>query len=90
MKQTIVKRKGHTEDFDNRKIYASAYAACLSVNMHHGEAELVAEKVSVEIEDWLGNKEQVTSKSIFEKVTESLEVLNPDAAFMYKTHRDVS
>jgi len=87
---TIVKRKGHSENYDSRKVYASAYAACLTVHMHHGEAELVADKVSKDLDEWLKSKKEVNSQDISNQVTLSLEKYNPDAAFMFKTHKDLS
>jgi hypothetical protein len=58
--------------------------------MHHGEVELVADKVTGEIDDWLKTKKQVSSQEIFEQAVDTLAKYNPDAAFMYKTHRDLS
>lgn len=86
----IVKRKGHNEPFDSRKVYASVYAACLTVRVPQGEAELVADKVSREITGWVETKTSVTSHEISKQVAESLRILNPDAAYMYSTHRDLS
>lgn len=86
----IVKRKGHKQKFDERKLYASVYAACLSAHCKEEEAEATANLVSREIAKWIANKEEVSSDQIFEKVGEELEHLNKDAAFMYTTHRDIS
>ena len=86
----IVKRKGHKEDFDIKKVYASVYAACLNVDMHEGEAELIADKVSSEVEIKLQSEEEVTSTHILKLVADVLRKYNTDAAFMYETHRDVS
>ena len=47
-KYCIVKRRGHVEEFDERKVYGSCYAACLSSHVPHIEAEKVCEKVSKE------------------------------------------
>lgn len=86
----IVKRKGHKENFDLRKVYASVYAACLNVHMHEGEAELIADKVSSEVESNLNGDEEVSSAHILKLVTDALRKYNNDAAFMYETHRDIS
>ena len=86
----VVKRAGHKEEYDSRKVYASVYASCLNVHMHAGEAELIADKVSREITSWLEDKKEVTAHEIFKQVVEALGKYNPDAAFMYETHRDVS
>jgi len=86
----IVKRKGHKENFDVKKVYASVYAAFLNVDMHEGEAELIADKVSSEVESNLKSKGEVTSTHILRIVADTLRKYNTDAAFMYETHRDVS
>lgn len=87
---TIVKRKGHREEFDERKLYASVYAACLSAHVKHEEAESIANLVCREIKKWLSDKEKVSSDQIFQKAGEELKHLNKEASFMYLTHRDIS
>lgn len=87
---TIVKRRGHREDFDERKLYASVYAACLSAHVKHEEAESVANLVCREIKKWLTNKAEVLSDEIFKQIGKELEHLNKNASFMYLTHRDIS
>lgn len=86
----VVKRRGHKQKFDERKVYASVYAACLNTHMSHEEAEGVANKVASAVKDWVDNKEEVDSTEIFIKAGGELEKVNKDAAFMYTTHRDVS
>lgn len=86
----IVKRKGHKQKFDERKIYASVYAACLSAHVDKEEAEATANLVAREIKKWLEGKKEITSDQIFSKVGEELGHLNKDASFMYTTHRDIS
>ena len=86
----IVKRRGHKEQFDERKVYASVYAACLASHTSQEEAEATADLVAREVKIWIDKKEEVTSDAIFNKAWEELKHLNKDAAFMYKTHRDIS
>lgn len=86
----IVKRKGHKEIFDERKVYASVFAACLSAHLNKEEAEVNANMVTKAVKEWLDEKEDITSDQIFKKAGEELEHLNKDASFMYKTHRDIS
>lgn len=86
----IVKRAGHKESYDSRKVYASVYAACLAVRTHPEEAELIADKVTESINAWVTDKVEVTSQGIFLHCAGVLFDLNPDAAYMYKTHRDVN
>lgn len=83
----IVKRAGHTETYDRRKLYASIYAACLSVREHTGSAELIAGEVTRELEKWLETKHEVTANDIRHVAAKHLKVINPDAAYMYLHHR---
>ncbi len=87
----IVKRKGHKEKFDERKVYASCYEACLSCcHYNKKEAEKICEKVTKSIKAWIKNKEQVSSREVFKTVTKEIKKHSKEAAFMYETHRDIS
>ena len=86
----IVKRRGHTERFDERKVYASCYAACLASHVPHQEAERICAKVSKEVKSWIRTKKTVTSDQIFRETGKVMGKHHKDAAFMYRTHRDIS
>lgn len=86
----IVKRQGHREKFDARKIYGSVYFACRSTHMGKKDCEKVAAAVAKDMNKWVKSKKVVTSDHIFREVTRRLKKLHADAAFMYETHRDVS
>lgn len=83
----IVKRRGHTEAYDERKLYASVYAACLSVREPNASAELIAEKVASNMNQWISKKHEVTSNDIRAAAAKHLEDYHPDAAHMYRHHR---
>jgi transcriptional regulator NrdR family protein len=85
----IVKRAGHTELYDNRKLYASIYAAALAVREPAGSAELIAKEVVDRVEEWLGSKHEVTSNDIRVQAAKHLKAINEHAAFQYKHHRIV-
>lgn len=85
-----VKRKGYTEIFDERKIYASVYAACLSLRMKDEEAELIAHMVSHETVEEFKKEHEVSAHTIHRFVAKSLEKYNSDAAYLYDTHKDIS
>ena len=86
----IVKRRGHKQKFDERKLYASIYAACLAANVEKEEAAATSNLVVREVKKWIGDKEEVTSDQIFKKAGEELKHLNKESSFMYTTHRDIS
>lgn len=83
----IIKRAGHNEPYDVRKLYASIYAACLSVREQPGAAELVAEEVCKDVETWLSRKHEVTSNDIRLQAARYLNDINSDAGYMYMHHR---
>ena len=85
----IVKRRGHIERFDERKVYASCYAACLSAHIPHPKAEKICEKVAVGVKKWAEKKHAVTSHEIFLKTASLIKKHHKEAAFMYATHRDI-
>lgn len=86
----IVKRAGHTEDFDERKLYASVYASCVAVKVPQGEAELVASQVCGDVREWLKDKEEVTAADIHRTAAKNLCAYNADAGYIYETHREIS
>ncbi len=86
----IVKRKGHIEPFDGRKLYASVYASCTALRMADKEAELIAKTVESEVTDALKDSSDVTAHTIHKKVVENLRKYHPDAAYLYENHKDIS
>ncbi len=86
----IVKRAGHNEQYDQRKLYASIFAACLAVREPAGSAELIASEVCKHVEAWLGDKHEVTSADIFRHAAKHLGVIQPDAGYIYSNHRNVA
>lgn len=84
----IVKRRGHTEPYDSKKLYASIYAVVLSVRGPVATAELIAQEVTDAINDWIKKKHEVTSGDIRRAAAKHLATLNPDAAYLYEHHRE--
>ena len=86
----IVKRKGHTELYDERKVYGSCFFACRNAHLRKEEAEEICSKVSAEVTKWITGQKMVSSNEIFRKLIDELKKHNQDAAFLYETHRDIS
>ena len=86
----IVKRKGHTELYDERKVYGSCYFACRNAHLSGKEAEEICKKVSAAITKWAKAQKAVSSNDIFRMLILELKKHNEDAAFLYETHRDIS
>ncbi|MBI2652922.1 hypothetical protein HYX00_05650 [Candidatus Woesearchaeota archaeon] len=86
----IVKRKGHTELYDERKVYGSCYFACKSAHLSEQEAEEICNKVCKLVTKWVNKQKAVSSNGIFSVLIQELKKHNEDAAFLYETHRDIS
>lgn len=83
----VVKHRGIVEAYDNRKVYASIYASCLSVHEPNAAAEIIAEKVTKDLERWLKPKNEVTSADIRQIAGKCLSEINPHAGYLYLHHR---
>ena len=80
----IVKRNGHEESFDERKLYASVYSA--TFNCHNSEeyAEEIAQKVTDKIISEIKNNVNISSRKIRIRVEEELKSIDRDVTVMYK------
>ncbi|PSO42800.1 hypothetical protein BRC19_03895 [Candidatus Saccharibacteria bacterium QS_5_54_17] len=86
----IVKRGKHTQEYDERKLYASIFAAAVAVRVPQQEAELVAKQVCQDVSNWLADKHEVTAGDIHRQAAKHLRAYNPDAGYIYDTHREIS
>src|SRR3989344_9408485 len=86
----IVKRKGHKEIYDERKVYGSCYFACRNAHLSEIESEWISNQVCAAVTKRLKAKKVFSSNEIFKLLTEELKKHNDDAAFLYETHRDIS
>ena len=86
----IVKRKGHTELYDERKVYGSCFFACRNAHLSQQESEKICSNVCASVTKWVRKKEVVSSNGIFRFLIQELKKHNGDAAFLYETHRDIS
>lgn len=87
----LVKRRGHTERYDERKAYAACYAAALATQLHAQDAEKLSAAVSKELTAWMRKQKRcVPSDEIFQQLVSLLRKRDPNVAFMFASHRDVS
>ncbi len=86
----VVKRRGKTEPFDEKKVYGSVYAACMDCAIGEKQCENVAAKIVADLKKFLKNKKEINSTEIFGFVIQKLAKEHEAAAFMYQTHRDLS
>lgn len=86
--QTSVYKNGEKEPelFNTDKLKKTIYSACLNVRAPQDSANSTTEMVCNEIENWLSNKQEVTSLDIKDKATEFLEKYHPEAAYIYNQY----
>ena len=86
----VIKKTGRKEKFDEKKIYKSAYNACLSTEMDVKTAKKISQDILNEIKKSTKGNAEIKSDVIFNQVKRTLARHNKECAFMYETHRDVS
>jgi transcriptional regulator NrdR family protein len=86
---TIVKRRGKTEPFDEKKIYASVYAACMDCALGENKSEAIAQTITQEVKKFIKDKKEINTSEIFGFVLQKLAHISEPVAFMYETHREV-
>jgi transcriptional regulator NrdR family protein len=84
----VVKRRGKSEPFDEKKLYSSVFAACKECKMGEKESDALAWKIVDEVKKFLKGKADVNSTEIFGLVIQKLARENEPVAFMYQTHRE--
>ena len=85
-KQPIKKQvvtHNYTTPYEPRTLAESIHAACMKTLGFTGEAETTALRVCDEIEQWLVDKEEVTSADIRRRAAAALHKYNPRAAYAY-------
>ncbi|MEK6970267.1 MAG: ATP cone domain-containing protein [archaeon] len=85
----VVKRHGHTEKFDERKIYASIYEACHADRMTTPKAERIASIVTGAVKKRMEKHDITSSQTIHREVVKELKKHHADVAFLYEHHRNI-
>jgi transcriptional regulator NrdR family protein len=83
----IIKRKGHDEQFDERKVYGSIYAAMLAAHQPSQAAELVASAIALRVAREVVTKAHTSSDAIKQFVAKALLDYNIPAQFLYVHHK---
>ena len=83
---TVVKRKGHKEKFDERKLYASIYAACASAHLEELSCEKAAKKITEVVKKQIKNNKELQASEIHKKVEKELKKIDKELAFFYDQH----
>lgn len=85
----IIKRKDHRQEYDEKKVYASVYAAALNCHYSESKSEDIAKDAMLKINSWIKDKPITLSSEIKEEVSRYLEKLDEDVAMMYEHHRNL-
>jgi transcriptional regulator NrdR family protein len=85
----IVKRRGKQEPFDEKKVYASVYSACMDCALGENKSEGIAQEIVSELKRFMKDKKEMNSSEIFGFVLQKLARISEPAAFMYETHREI-
>ena len=82
----VVKRKGHKEMFDEKKVYGSVYAACASAHYDEMRCEKIAEELTKKIKKFTKIKKEIQSTELRKKIENELKKRDEDLAFFYEQH----
>lgn len=85
----IFKANGQTEKFLRSKFIESVRISCLAVGATDAEAELYAKEVYKHIAKWIANKPEFTSSDLRLQTYQILSAFNPEAAFFYRTYKEI-
>lgn len=83
----IIKRHGKKQKYDQKKVYASVYAAALNSHYSEKKAEDLADKVTKKVNSFVKTKKQVTSAGIKDQVIKNIK--DKDVVINYKHHLDL-
>jgi transcriptional regulator NrdR family protein len=84
----IVKRKGHLEPYNEKKLYQSIYLAGLNCHYPKEKADAIAKGAMKTVHKWVHDRHVVTTKDIRNEVLKS--VRDKHVSLMYKHHLDIS
>jgi transcriptional regulator NrdR family protein len=82
----IVKRRGHKEKFDEKKVYGSVYAACASAHYPEGKCEKIADQITKKVKKFVASKKAVTSEDLRNKIESELKKKDKELCFYYEQH----
>lgn len=82
----VVKRRGQEEDFDERKVYGSVYAACASAHKDEATCESIAEEITEKVREKAEATEMLPAEDIRQLVKSELADRDEELAFFYEKH----
>ncbi len=85
----VYKSTGQFEDLSTKKLLASIKKSCLATNNPDGAAESIAQATLNIVNEWLEDKDVVTSLDLRANTYRFLQQLNPEAAYFYWHYHDI-
>lgn len=70
--------------YDRARLRASVISVCLSVRTPELQAENIADSVCMDTENWLKNKNEITTKDIIIISAKYLKKYHTEAAYLYE------
>lgn len=86
----VMKKDGHIEEFDSRKILLGSFEACMNAQLSRKVCEKVSEAVTDKLTKQYKKVKKIKSDNIFKDIAKELKKHSKEAAFMFETHRDIS
>lgn len=88
----IINRDHQKEDFNEEKLYNSAYYPALEAELDQERANEIAEKVVWEVKAWMSDHEDsiFSTTELRERVRTIMKREDEDSELMYHTHMDLN
>ncbi len=85
----VVKRGGHAEKYDEKKIYTTVYASAINAHLNEQRAEEIATKITIAIDELIQKSKRVDSVDIKTEIQNLLIIEDGDVALMYEHHTNI-
>ncbi len=89
MTKQVYKTTGELEKLSPKKLFTSIKKSCLATNHLDGDADSITKATIELIEQWLTDKDVVTSLDLRVNTRRSLQQFCPEAAYFYWNYRDI-
>lgn len=83
----VIKNDGkRTEKFARDKLHKSVVSACTEARTPDGQATRIASDVCDELDAWLAEHQEITTRDIKKQASDHLRRRHPEAAYLYEQH----
>lgn len=83
----IIKRHKKKQKYDQKKVYASVYAAALNSHYSEAKAEELASRITKKLNAYIKTKKQITSGDIRDQIIKNIK--DKGVVINYKHHLDL-